>query len=299
MTLREALQSVTRTLDDATIDDARAEAELLVGHVLSMSRTQIYTAPERELTPVETEHLADLVRRRLEREPTPYILGHCQFCGMEFLVDRRALIPRPETELLVEQAVEIARRLHNPGRYISIADIGTGCGAIAISLALALPEAGIYATDISSSAIQVARTNCRQHAVEGQVRLLVGNLLEPLTQPVDMIVANLPYVSSADLAALSPEIRDFEPMMALDGGEDGLDVIRQMLKQAPSKLNHRGCLLLEIGQGQASAVTLLVDAHFAHADVELVPDLAGIPRVLTVVPRSSVSNMGASKNRKE
>ncbi len=299
MTLRKALQSITRTLSDATIDNARVEAELLVGHVLSMSRTQLYTAPERELTPAETEHLAGLVRRRLDREPTPYILGHCRFYGTEVHVDERALIPRPETELLVEKAVEIAGRLHDPGRQISIADIGTGCGAIAVSLALALPEAGIYATDISAPALEVARKNCRRYGVDDRVRLLAGNLLEPLPHPVDMIVANLPYVRSADLAALSREIRDFEPTMALDGGEDGLDIIREMLEQVPSKLNDRGCMLLEIGAGQAGAVTSLVDAHFPHADVELVPDLAGIPRVVTVVPRKRVTGRRGLEKGKE
>jgi len=299
MTLREALQSVTRTLDDATIDDARAEAELLVGHVLSMSRAQLYTAPERKLTPAETEQLAGLVRRRLDREPAPYILGHCRFCDIDFHVDRRALVPRPETELLVEKAVEIARRLHDPGQHISIADIGTGCGAIAVSLALALPEAGVYATDISASALQVATRNCRQHGVDDRVQLLAGNLLEPLPHPVDMIVANLPYIRSADFAALSPEIRDYEPMMALDGGEDGLGLIREMLEQVPPKLNNRGCFLLEIGAGQAGATTSLVDAHFPHADVELLPDLAGIPRVVTVVPRKRVSSRRGLEKGKE
>ncbi|MFU8796147.1 MAG: peptide chain release factor N(5)-glutamine methyltransferase [Dehalococcoidia bacterium] len=299
MTSREALQSVTQALLDAAIEDARAEAELLVGHVLSMSRTQLYTTPERELMPAETERLATLVRRRLEREPAAYILGHCRFYDIDFQVDRRTLIPRPETELLVEKALEIAHRLHEPNKHILIADIGTGCGAIAVSLALALPEATIYATDVSPSALQVAEKNCRRHAVDHRVRLLAGNLLEPLPHTVDMVVANLPYVRSDDLAALSPEIRGFEPLIALAGGEDGLDKIRETLEQSPSKLTDRGCLVLEIGQGQAGAVTSLVERHFPQADVELVPDLAGIPRVITVVPRNSLSSRGGPENGKE
>jgi release factor glutamine methyltransferase len=288
MTLREALQSVTQALLYATIDDARTEAELLLGHVLSMSRTQIHTAPERELTPGETERLSSVVRRRLDREPAAYIIGQCRFYDFEFQVDRRVLIPRPETELLVERAVELARRLYPPGSRLSIADIGTGCGAIAVSLARALPEARVYAIDVSPSALQVAETNCRRNAVDSRVELLCGNLLEPLPQPVDMIVANLPYVTTDDLAALSPEIRHFEPVIALSGGEDGLDIIRKMVEQAPSKLAGDACLLLEVGYGQGDAVTSLVRARFPQATIELTPDLGGIPRVVTVALRSSV-----------
>ncbi len=283
MTLREALQSVTQALVNATVDDARAEAELLLGHVVSISRTQLYTAPERKLTPAETERLSSVVRRRLDREPAAYIVGQCLFYDLEFHVDHRVLIPRPETELLVEQALELARRLYHPGSRISIADIGTGCGAIAVSLAQALPEATVYAIDVSPSALQVTETNCRRHAVDGRVELLCGNLLEPLPQPVDMIVANLPYVTTDDLAALSLEIRRFEPGIALAGGQDGLDKIREMLEQMPSKLEEEACLLLEIGQGQADAVTSLVEGHLPQADVELIPDLGGIPRVVKAI----------------
>ncbi len=299
MTLREALQSVTQTLINATIDDARMEAELLLSHVLSMSRTQIYTAPERELTPAETERLSSVVRRRLDREPTAYIIGQCRFYDLEFHIDHRVLIPRPETELLVEQAVELAHRLHDHRGQICVADIGTGCGAITVILALTLPEARIYATDVSPAALQLADKNCRRHAVDGRVELLCGNLLEPLPQPVDMIVANLPYVRNADLAALNPEIRDFEPEIALAGGEDGLDRIREMLKQMPAKLNDDACLLLEIGYGQGDAVTSLIKERFPHADIELVPDLGGIDRVLKVALQSAADSSQRSDRGKE
>jgi len=299
MTLREALQSVTQTLINATIDDARVEAELLLGHVLNMSRTQIYTAPERELTATETEHLSSVVRRRLDREPAAYIIGQCRFYDLEFDVDPRALIPRPETELLVEQAVELARHMHEPGRQISIADIGTGCGAIAVILALTLPDARIYATDVSRSALQLAERNCRRHGVDARIHLLAGDLLEPLPQPVNIIVANLPYVRNADLATLSPEIRDFEPEIALAGGEDGLDRIREILEQMPAKLNDDACLLLEIGYGQGDAVTSLIKERFPQATIELTPDLGGIPRVVMVVLQSSAGNRRNSDRGKE
>jgi release factor glutamine methyltransferase len=281
--LREALQSATQTLRRAGIADASVEAELLLGHVLKMTRTQLYTESERVLTSAETEHLWHLVRRRLDHEPAAYILGHCEFYGIDFCIDCHTFIPRPETELLVEKAVELVHHISHPGKQIAIADIGTGCGAIAVSLALALPQAKIYATDISASALQVAGMNCQRHAVNSQVELLQGNLLEPLPQPVDMIVANLPYIKSCEFRDLSPEIRKFEPMIALAGGEDGLDKIQQMLEQMPGKLNYGACFLLEIGQGQGEMVTSLIKSYSPQASIELISDLGGIERVVKVI----------------
>jgi len=283
MILSEALQSATQTLLRTRIDDASVETELLLGHVLGMSKTQLYTEPERVLTSAETRHLWRLVQRRLDHEPTAYILGHCEFCGIDFCIDPHTFIPRPETELLVEKAVELAHRISHRGKQITIADIGTGCGAIAISLALALPQAKIYATDISTSALRVAGMNCRRHGVNSQVELLQGNLLELLPQPVDMVVANLPYIKDCEFKDLSPEIRNFESTIALAGGEDGLDKIQQMLEQMPGKLNYEACFLLEIGQGQGEMVTSLIKSYSPQASIELIPDLGGIERVVKVI----------------
>ena len=282
MILSEALQSATQTLLRTRIDDAFIEAELLLGHVLRMSKTQLHTEPERSLASAETKHLWRLVQRRLDHEPAAYILRHCEFYGIDFCIDCHTFIPRPETELLVEKAVELAQRISHPGKQITIADVGTGCGAIAISLALALPQAKIYATDISASALQVAGMNCRRHAVSSQVELLQGNLLEPLSQPVDMIVANLPYIKSCEFKDLSPEVRNFEPTTALAGGEDGLGKIQQILEQMPGKLNYEACFLLEIGQGQGREVTSLIKSYFPQASIELISDLGGIERVVKV-----------------
>ncbi len=288
MILREALQSTTQTLCRAGIADASFEAELLLGYVLGMSKTQIYTEPERSLTSVETEHLRHLVRRRLDHEPAAYILGQCEFYGIDFYIDCHTFIPRPETELLVEKAVELAQRISQQGEQITIADIGTGCGAIAVSLALALPKAKIYATDVSAAALQVAEINCRSHGVNSQVKLLQGNLLEALPQPVDMIVANLPYIRNCEFGDLSPEIRDYEPTMALAGGEDGLDRIKQILEQMPGKLSYGACFLLEIGQGQGKMVTSLIKSYFPEVSIELIYDLGGIERVVKVVLQEGV-----------
>ena len=217
MIVHQALQSAIQTLGGAGIPDACVEAELLLGHVLGVSKTGLYTEPGKSLTSEQAEHLSGLVHRRLDREPAAYIVGHREFCGLDFRVDNSTLIPRPETELVVEKAVEVARCAPRPEYPIVIADIGTGCGAIAVSLALALPQARVYASDISSSALQVAEMNVGRHAVGGRVELLRGDLLEPLPEPVDMVVGNLPYVGDCEFGGLSPGIRDFEPRLALAG----------------------------------------------------------------------------------
>ena len=287
MILSEALQSVTRTLRGSKIADASVEGEVLLGHVLGMSRTGLYTEPERSLSSAETQRLRYLLRRRLDHEPAAYLVGHCDFHGIDFYVDSHTLIPRPETELLVEEALELAGRVSCQGEQITIADIGTGCGAIAISLALSLPQAKIYGTDISRSALKVAEVNCLRHGVNGQVELLQGNLLEPLSQAVDLIVANLPYVKDREFVDLSPEIREYEPTIALAGGRDGLDKIREMLEQMRGKEDIcpgdlPAYLLLELGQGQGDMVTSLVNEYFPQATIELIPDLGGIERVAKV-----------------
>ena len=282
MILREALQSTNQTLRRAGIADASVETELLLGHVLGMSKTQLYIKPEKVLTSTEIKNLCHLVQRRLDHEPTAYILGHCEFYGVDFCIDHHTFIPRPETELLVEKAVDLAHRIYHPGKQITIADVGTGCGAIAISIALALPQAKIYATDISASALRLAEINCHRHAVDSQVELLQGNLLEPLPQPVDMIVANLPYIRSCEFRDLSQEIVNFEPTIALAGGEDGLDKIQQMLEQMATKLNYGAYFLLEIGQGQGEMLTSLIKNYFPQASIELFSDLSGIERMVKV-----------------
>jgi len=283
MTLGDALYLTRCELAAANLDCATIEAELLLCHVLGISKTQIYSEPEQLLSTTETNHLQHLIRRRLLHEPIAYILRCCEFYGIEFYIDHRALIPRPETELLVEEAIDFARHHLSPGNKLTIADIGTGSGAIAISLALALPQVKIYATDISASALEVANINCRRYKVDSQVELLQGNLLEPLPEPVDTIVANLPYIRNCELQTLSPEITNFEPTLAIAGGNDGWDKIRLLLDQVPGKLRPEGYLLLEIGQRQDKAVSSMINSYFPQARVELIPDLSGINRVVKII----------------
>jgi release factor glutamine methyltransferase len=163
-----------------------------------------------------------------------------------------------------------------------VADIGTGSGAIAISLALALPQAKIFATDISASALQVAEINCRRYRVDGHVILLQGDLLEPLPEPVDIITANLPYIKNCELKTLNLEITNFEPLIALVGGDDGLEKIRRLLDQIPGKIHPEGCLFLEIGQGQGEIVKPSIYNRFPEAMINLIPDLGGVERVVKV-----------------
>ena len=234
-----------------------------------------------ELAPKQAVTFFSLVKRRLNREPSAYIIGHREFYGLDFLVTTSVLIPRPETELIVEKAIDTANRLYYPNCLI--ADIGTGSGNIAIALAANLPQVKIYAADVSDSALEIARINSQKHALADRIIFLRGNLASPLPEPVHMIVANLPYIKEAELAQLMPEISQFEPAAALDGGDDGLNKIEELLSQAGKRLLQNGVILLEIGHDQGKAVYELAKTHFPNSDIVIYPDLAGIDRVLSIV----------------
>ena len=273
MSLKQALSRARGILTQKNIDDAPLEGELLLRHVLGISRTQLYLDLDRRLSPEQEEAFRQLVKRRLNGEPIAYITGHREFYGLDFYVDPRVLIPRPESELLVEEALSLAQNYP----LSTIAEVGTGSGAIAISLALELPETRIYATDISASALEVARLNCQKHGVADRVYLLQGNMFDPIPEPVDLAVANLPYVRKSQLAG-----EMFEPLLALDGGSDGIEKIRQLCRQADGKLRPGGFLLLEIGQGQGKAVATLLNTLFPGGKVKLTADLSGIERVVSL-----------------
>jgi len=282
VSLIEALRQAEAAIASRNIPDARLEAELLLMHSLGMGRAELYAALREDLSSEQAESFFQLVEQRLRHEPTAYILGSCQFYGIDFHVDSRVLIPRPETELLVEQALDFVAG-HFAAEPCTLADVGTGSGAIAVSLALHLPQARIYAIDISPAALEVARVNCRKHEVLGRVQLLEGDMLSPLAGRVNVVIANLPYVADPDLADLMPEIRCFEPAVALAGGADGLDEVRRLLPQAADRVLPGGLVLVEIGQGQATEAVALADSCFAGAKTEVVRDLAGIERILKVM----------------
>ena len=241
-----------------------------------MSRVKLYLELDQELSPQQDKDFWHLIKRRLRGEPIAYIAGHREFYGLDFYVDPNVLIPRPESELLLEKALELAQ-----GRAVStIAEVGTGCGAIAISLALSLPQAKIYATDISAAALKVTLFNCQKHRVVDRICLLEGDMLDPLLEPVDLIVANLPYVMESELSQVNTLA--FEPYLALNGGSDGLEKIHQLCTRISGKLRPGGGLLLEIGQGQGRAVTTLLRSLFPSAEIEVTPDLSGIDRVVNL-----------------
>ena len=276
MTLKQALSQARGLLAANGIEDTALESELLLRHALKISRVQLYLDLSRELSPKQEETFWRLVKRRLNGEPAAYITGHREFYGFDFYVAPNVLIPRPESELLVEKALNLAHH-----RNIStIAEIGTGCGAIAISLALNLPEAKIYASDISAPALKVALFNCQKHGVASRICLLQGDMLDPLPEPVDLIVANLPYVRESELPPTGPV--SFEPILALNGGPEGLEKIHRLCQQAGSKLSPQGCLLLEIGQGQGKAVTSSLYSLFPSARIEVASDLSGMERVVSL-----------------
>ncbi len=273
MSLKQALSRARGILAEKNIEDAPLEGELLLRHALGISRTQLYLDLDRELSPKQEGTFWQLVTRRLNGEPIAYITGHREFYGLDFYVDPRVLIPRPESELLVEETLSLAQ--NHP--LSTIAEVGTGSGAIAISLALNLPETRIYASDISASALEVALINCQKHGVIDRVYLLHGNMLEPLPEPVDLIIANLPYVRESELIGMR-----FEPRLALDGGRDGTERIRQLCRQVGGKLRPGSFLLLEIGEGQGKVVTTLLNALFPGGKIKLIPDLSGIERVVSL-----------------
>jgi release factor glutamine methyltransferase len=283
MTLAQALQQSAYILRMNGIEDSYIEARMLLGHATNLSSVQIYTEPAQTLSSEEENKLQKLVGRRLQHEPAAYILQHREFYGIDFYVDSRVLIPRPETELLVDAALEFARsRGSSLTRPLLVADVGTGCGAIAVSLALNLLGSRIYATDLSFAAIEVARLNCEYHKVAEQVTLLQGDLLQPIPEKVDIIVANLPYIENSELHDLSPEIAKFEPRMAIDGGRSGLDCIRSLLGQLKEKINFGGCLLLEIGQNQEEGIGRLVRSCLKGTNFRFFRDLNGINRVVKI-----------------
>ncbi len=275
MTVVQALCLAREAMLQHNIPESRIESELLLRYALRMTPAGLYLNFERELNPEEQQIYGDLVRRRLAGEPTAYITGHREFYGLDFYVDRRVLIPRPETETLVAAAVKAAG-----DRVLCFADIGTGSGAVAVSLAVNLLRSRIFAVDISADALAVAAVNCRKHHVERQITLLQGNLLEPVASKIDIVTANLPYVCQTDLVTVNT--RGYEPELALDGGTDGLDIIRQLIPRAVEKLNPGGTLLLEIGQGQADDVIALFQKTSPRGEINIFPDLAGIPRVVTL-----------------
>jgi release factor glutamine methyltransferase len=269
----DVINKTTPFFEKHGIENPRLNIELLLAHLLNKKRLELYLEFERVLDEPTLERLREFVRRRAASEPLQYIIGSAEFCGLEFAVDRRVLIPRPETEHLVEVTLE-----RKPQRIV---DVGTGSGCIAVTLAKRLPAAQVWAIDSSADALDVARANAIRHGAEKNIRFLAGNLLHalPAGVTVDVVVSNPPYIASGELATLPKEVRDFEPVQALVAGVDGLEAYRQLIPQAVARLTPAGCVVLELGTGQRGAVErLLSDAGCAVSSV--VKDLQGHERVI-------------------
>lgn len=279
MILREAIQAAAEQLarDPYLCDSARRDAELLLQHRLGLTRAALLSNPTRRLASDELEDYQNLIARRRLHEPVQYITGVQEFYGLSLRVTPAVLIPRPETEHLVEAVLE--RLPHD--RLVTIADIGTGSGAIALALAAHLPQAAITAIDLSPTALEVARANAEALELSSRVRFLDSDLLASLSPSethagFDAIVSNPPYVSITDAPELHPQVREYEPSSALFAGRDGLEVYRRLVPQASEALKPDGLLALEIGHGQKEALATLLAGW---KDVVFVDDLQGIPRV--------------------
>ena len=280
--LGDEINAAARLFYDRGIDTPLLDAQLLAAHALGCSRIGVIAHPERPLTEGEAEDYHLLTEKRAGRCPLAYLLGRKEFRGIEIEVAPGVLVPRPETEVLVEQCV---RRLDRQGARHdgpTIADLGTGSGAIAVALGKELPSARVYATEISPIALKVARANVQKQNLSTRVVVLEGDFLDPLlglSVLFDAIVSNPPYIPTGDIDSLQPEVSRFEPREALDGGSDGLDSYRVLLPRALELLTGAGFTAVEIGAGQASAVCEIA-RRSGYARVEVVPDLAGIQRVV-------------------
>ncbi len=277
--MRKLLNWATAALKEEGIDSPQLDAEILLAQTLNLSRSQLYARLAEKPDSAVEEAYKSLVARRLQHEPVAYITGRKEFYGLDLHVDRRVLIPRSETETLVEVALAIVRQNH----LSHLAEVGVGCGAVAIALAASLPWLQMYAIDASPDALAVAEANCRRHAVLDRVYLLTGDLLDPLPEPVGLIVANLPYVSREELKNLPRDITEYEPRAAIDGGQHGLQHIRRLLAQAEPNLKPPRIICLEIGATQASTLNQLTREQFPGATVGLVKDLAGLDRIAVIV----------------
>ncbi len=285
-TIKALLEQGTTTLTRAGVETARLDTYVLLEHVLGVERATLYAYLERTVTAEQELTFLGLLQRRRQHEPVAYLLGHREFYGLDFLVDARVLIPRPETELLVEAALHIIRERLAAGTVPVVADIATGSGAIPITIAVEEPRLPVlYASDISEDALAVARSNCHKHGVERRVQVVQGDLLEPLPSHVDILTANLPYVGSAELAALTADVVDYEPHVALFSGPHGLDLLARLFTevQRSAKLSIGSVLLLEIGYAQREPLIGLLRTALPEAQFVFKKDYAGWDRLLQVL----------------
>ena len=283
-TIGEAITEGARQLEAAGDSQPRRTAGVLLAHRLGVDRTHLLMHPEEVIAEVDYQVYLRMIDRRTAGEPVQYITGHQEFYRLDFVVGPAVLIPRPETELLVERVLTLIRGLNVSSPLI--VDAGTGSGCIAVSLAVELPQAGVIATDISEAALAIAAQNAERHGVGGRIRFLQGDLLAPLAglgleNRVDCLASNPPYVETGRPELVQREVREYEPHVALFGGPDGLDFYRRLLREGLPYVKPGGFLIFEIGYSQMEAITRLVSASSWEL-VDITHDLQGIPRTLTI-----------------
>jgi release factor glutamine methyltransferase len=282
MSILEVIQRGTDFLARKGVASPRLQVELLLAHLLRLPRMQVYLSFERVLTETELAALRALVQRRGQREPLQYIVGSTSFCGLEIVLNRDVLIPRPETELLAERAWTF---LQKAGEAPSVLELGTGSGCLAIALARHAPQAKVCATDVSAPALELARRNAESNQVSDRVRFCAGNLFDaaPADGPFDLIVSNPPYLPTARIASLEAEVREHEPRGALDGGADGLDFYRRIAAEAGARLRPEGRVMVELDDEGAEATRRIFQGARWHVEgVE--KDYNGHERILIARP---------------
>jgi release factor glutamine methyltransferase len=273
MQLRDTLRSAIAMLEENRVGSPRMNAEVLLMFVLGCDRAYLYAHPERELSPDEQNRYDEALATRARGVPAQYITGHQEFWGLDFIVGPAVLIPRPETEHLVEAVLELCKTIKRP----RIVDVGTGSGCVALALASELPHAEIHATEISADALEIARANAARLLLSDRVTFHATDLLQGIAGPFDIVASNPPYVGESEYDKVQLEVRKFEPRCAVFAGADGMDIIRRLAPQARAVLKPGGFLAMEIGYSQEAAVRAVLRDW---QDVRAVPDLQGIPRVI-------------------
>ena len=282
-TIQKLLNWVTEYFTGKGVDAPRLSAELLLSHALGLKRIELYTQFDKPVAKPELDELHNLVKRAGGHEPVAYLIGRTEFYSLELNITNDCMIPRPETELLVQRAIEFLRT--RPGTQF-VCDLCTGSGCVAVAIAKNFPDARIIATDISSAALDVAAQNVEKHKLAERITLLQGDLFEPLVRPLDveqfdLIVCNPPYVSAAEYDALEKNVKDYEPRIALFAGDDGLDIYRRIIEKADQFLKPEAALMLEIGYAQGPAVRDLLEHTGAFGEIKVEKDFHDNDRIVT------------------
>jgi len=276
VSVQDLLAKATHLLGQVGVETPLLDAEVMLSEAMGVSRTHLLAHPDCHPSASDVRRFQRWLNKRVKRVPLAYVVGHKEFYGLDFEIRRGVLIPRPETELLVDRTIQVLKGARSP----VIAEIGVGSGAVAVACALSIRDARIYATDVSPVAVRMARLNAKRHGVSERVRVMQGDLFEPLANlAFDAVVSNPPYVPTSEIATLQPEIRNYEPREALDGGTDGMACLHRIILEARRYIKPGGFLILEVGNGQAGAIASLMKQH-GYIAVQVNRDYAGVERVV-------------------